>query len=540
MTALDRRHFLIVGASVLAASACSSSGAGDAQDKIDNPDPNLNTTGMPIVKEPVTLSFLSGRPPMTADDWNAVESMKYMEQISGVHVDFGTVPLDGVKERRNLALASGDYPGALFRTSLSAGEIAKYADQGTFISLSTLIDKYMPNLTAIMEKRPNVRKGLTFPDGNIYSLPQIYDPEFLGMRYMMKLWVRQDWLDKFGMDVPTTLDEYEAYLTSVVKENPAREGDAIGLADGAKFGDLYSTMLGTFGIGNKGTDVGSVDLDPDSGKVRFVPTADGYREMMTYLNKLYAQGLIMPDLFSTDAAKFNTLGGQGLLGSAATQTPSGFFGKEGENYVALAPLKKSSDAPQPQWHAVRSELAGIGQFVMTDRNEHPIETARWMDHFYSDEGARLFFMGIEGKSYEKRGDGYELTDDIAHNPDGKSIDDGLRPYVIYMGGRYPGYATAAYFKGVENTPQATEGSKVVQPHALEEVWPAFNYTKEEAAEMESISADIGKYASESRAAFITGQKPLTEWDAHLAQFEQMGLPRYLEIQQAALERFQAN
>lgn len=31
---------------------------------------------------------------------------------------------------------------------------------------------------------------------------------------------------------------------------------------------------------------------------------------------------------------------------------------------------------------------------MTDRCEHPIEAARWMDFWYSEEGARMFFMGL--------------------------------------------------------------------------------------------------------------------------------------------------
>ncbi len=31
---------------------------------------------------------------------------------------------------------------------------------------------------------------------------------------------RKDWLDKFGMDVPTTLDEYYAFAKAVALEDP--------------------------------------------------------------------------------------------------------------------------------------------------------------------------------------------------------------------------------------------------------------------------------------------------------------------------------
>lgn len=46
------------------------------------------------------------------------------------------------------------------------------------IKLNDLIDKYAPNFKALMEKYPVIKKGITMPDGNIYSLPTFYDPEF--------------------------------------------------------------------------------------------------------------------------------------------------------------------------------------------------------------------------------------------------------------------------------------------------------------------------------------------------------------------------
>lgn len=539
MRPITRRSALTGGAalaSTAALASCGSSDDVDTEEAIASPDDNIITdTGNPkIVEETTTVSFMTGRPPTTAETWDDVGCVKLAEETTNLHIDFGLVPLDGVNEKRNLALASGEYPEAFYRTSIATADIAKYASQGTFIPLDDLIESYMPNLSGIMKENPTIRDGLLQPDGHIYSLPQIYDPEFVGMRYMFKLWVRQDWLDRFGMAVPDSLDAYEAYLEESVNNGPKDAGKSgIGFVAGDGINTIVEALLGTFGIGNQGTDVGTVDEDPDAtGTVRFYPVTDEYRDLLTYLNKLYSQGLIMKDIFSTDAQKVNALGSQGLIGSTYTQTPAGFFGQEGEAYTAVAPLSRGEN-PDPAWHAVRSEVASIGQFAMTDRCSHPIELARWMDWWFSPEGAKAFFMGIEGESYEKVDDRYELLPEIT---EGGSIDEGLEPYALYLGGRYPGIATDTWFRGVETTEQAVEGSKLVEQYALEEVWPKFTFTEEESQMLSSVGNDISKHLDESRSAFITGKKPLSEWDDYVAQFEQMGLDEYVKAHQACYDR----
>ncbi|WP_157683325.1 extracellular solute-binding protein [Microlunatus soli] len=525
---------------MLAAAGCAGGSQDDPQTKIDEPDPNINTTGMPIAKEPVTISFMSGRPSQTADDWNTVAAMKKMEKQSGVHIDWGLVPSEGATEKRNLSLASGDYPEVIYRTGLGAVDLAKYGEQGTLIPLNTLIDKYMPNLKAILAENPDIKRGMTFPDGKIYGLPTIYDPEFASLQMQYKLWVRKDWLAKFGMKTPTTLDEYAAYLKAVKTKDPNGNGkaDEIPLTDGGEGGTLYQMLRSSFGVGNRGTSSGYLDAQPDDPTtVRFYPASDGYRDLMGYLHKLYADGLIQKDVFTNDAGKFNNLGSQDLIGSAATQSPAAFFGKVGKNYVALPPLKKTASDPVPEWNAEGSGLRGMGQFVITDKAEHPVAAARWMDYFYGDEGAKLFFLGIEGTTYQKSGTDYEFLPQIADNPDGLTVDEALKPYVIYLGGSYPGIVRESYFKGTEGSAQAVEGTKQVADHGIDEVWPGFTYGSDEATELDTISADVDKFTDESRSAFISGKKPLSDWDDYVAKFDQMGMKRYLEIQQAALDRY---
>src|SRR5690625_7588063 len=106
---------------------------------------------------------MSGRGPTTAEDWNEVGCMKEAEKLTNIHVDFGLAPSDGVGEKRNLALTSGDYPEVFYRTGIPAGDIAKYGEQGTFVPLNEPMDEHTPNRTAIRDEKPTSRQELQLP-----------------------------------------------------------------------------------------------------------------------------------------------------------------------------------------------------------------------------------------------------------------------------------------------------------------------------------------------------------------------------------------
>ena len=73
---MTRRSVLASTAALTTAAALASCGADDdgneVQEKIDNPGDNINAEGLPIVEEQVTLTFMSGRGPTTAEDRKSV------------------------------------------------------------------------------------------------------------------------------------------------------------------------------------------------------------------------------------------------------------------------------------------------------------------------------------------------------------------------------------------------------------------------------------------------------------------------------------
>lgn len=64
-------------------------------------------------------------------------------------------------------------------------------------------------------------------------------------------------------------------------------------------------------------------------------------------------------------------------------------------------------------------------------------------------------------------------------------------------------------------------------------------TAEESTEAANIYSDIETLCMESIAAFVTGDKSLDEFDAFVEEIQGMNIDGYLEIQQAAYDRYMA-
>ena len=57
---------------------------------------------------------------------------------------------------------------------------------------------------------------------------------------------------------------------------------------------------------------------------------------------------------------------------------------------------------------------------------------RFLDYGYSEKGHMLFNFGKEGESYEMKDGNPVYTDLILHNPDGLSVSDSMKKYLLAM------------------------------------------------------------------------------------------------------------
>lgn len=532
------RRAVLTGATTAAAAAlaggataCSDKDQDGSDDnlknKIQNPSSNFNAQGFPIVGEPITLQYMTARFASAAKDYNKVANWKHYRKKTNIKISWGLVPFEDQEEKRNLALNSGDYPEIFDSMGFTVRDAAKYGRQGIFVHVGDLIDKYMPNLKKWMTNDDTIRRGMTFPDGKIYGFPHIVDPDFLAMRIQFKQWIREDWLDKFDMATPTTTQEYYEFLKAVKKRRPNGKSQAIGYGDRFAGGTLRKALMGSFGVGNRGSSY--IDAEPENNeKVRFYPITDRHKALIEYLHQLYTEKLMAQNIFSIDPAKLGQAMSKGVYGSSMNQTPP----TKNFKYTPMPALKGPDN--HHAYNQVQPSLGSLGEYMITDKCKHPVEAARWLDYFYSNNGALLFFMGIEGESYKKTNNGVEYTDKI-QNAD--ALNKALAPYVTYMGVNYAGIVKEKFFKGAESSPPSIKAAKLLEPDAQMDIWPSFKFTSKEAEKLDSLADDIEKYVDESTDRFIKGDLHLNDWKKYVDKLKGMGLDEYTEIQQAAYDRY---
>ncbi|WP_062353985.1 extracellular solute-binding protein [Bacillus kwashiorkori] len=498
---------------------------------------NLNEEAFPIVKEPITLKFFTGKSAQNINsDWNDILIWNKYKEMTNVNVEWEQVQTDSLAEKRNLALAGGSLPDVFFLAAFPPLDIYKYGKQGTFIKLNDLIDKYAPNLKKLMDENPEIRKAVTFPDGNIYSLPSIVSPDFLSVRLASRPWIDQTWLDRLNMKAPETTEEFYQFLKAV-KEKGGKDVVPYG---GTSIGEFTGWIQGAFGVANRGVRNANIDVDPENPeKIRFYTISDDYKEMLEYTHKLYSEGLIEQNIFSIDWGQYLANASQGKYASTVFYDPVQLFGKDiGEKYDSLSALKGPKG--YQEFSKVSPAVSSIGNFIITKNNPNPAATVRWMDYFFSDEGARLYYMGIEGDTYEKTEDGkYVYTDKIMNSKEGLTMEQEIAKYLTWLGG-IQGIIKEEYFQGSESAPASLEAAKKIEPFVSEEIWPGFTYTEEENKFLSSTGADISKYVSEMTAKFISGETSFSEWDKYVSTVEKMGLDEYVKIQQAAYDRYRKN
>lgn len=270
--------FLSIFLAVLVVSSCSSpapsassgtsSGASSAQESSGTEQ----ETEKPVLK---VLGYNASFDPN--EDLMAEE----IEKTTGYKVEYYMLPVENADEKLNIELSSGSKYDIL---KLLSSQYFKIVGQGALLPLDDLLDEYGQNIkNAVMEE---TWKACQY-DGATYSIPLRKEYPKDVTEFIL---VREDILESIGEEVPTTLDEFYEVLCAIKEKRP----DLIPLTGpnstevmaGAS-GVLSPTINSAFGIY---TDWQEVD-----GKLTYMIENPRMEEALSFMNRLYTEGLIDPD-----------------------------------------------------------------------------------------------------------------------------------------------------------------------------------------------------------------------------------------------------
>lgn len=147
---------------------------------------------------------------------------------------------DNYSQKVDMAISSGDIPD--FIAGLSYTQYKAAIRAGLAMDISTVGDAYAsPKTKAVYNYRKELCDGLVKDNGKMYGIPSSNPTsDFLSV-----MWIRQDWLDKLGLQVPNTIEELESVAKAFAAQDPDGNNidDTVGLIGPSTEGRLYQDMF---------------------------------------------------------------------------------------------------------------------------------------------------------------------------------------------------------------------------------------------------------------------------------------------------------
>ena len=489
---------------------------------------------MPIVQEKINLTCYAVQSPQGGIA-NEAATWKRYEEMTNIHIDFVDVPQDTAPETLSTLLGSGELPDILLGFSISSNDMIKYGSAGLFADLTDVLDENAYYFNKVLEQYPGIRSGITLSDGRIYSIPHLKLGDNMRTN---KLFINPQWLEACNLEMPETFAEFEEVLYAFREYDANGNGEADEIPFLIRYRDDYfwAVMKSFFGLGNRGTAHPWVDWDYEYETLRFIPTTEQFKDLLTVAHQWYVDGIFDPELFQdTSSKQIVAKAGIGLAGAHAD-----FVTNTGSTYQEIfrcVPVLENYYG-EKTWNRYTATINNLSGMVISAKCSYVDELVKWADYFYSDEGLILYNMGIEGLTFEYDDNRKPVwLDKMINDPEGRTLTQ-MRVQYMYIQAALGIYSDETY-QGPETYWTSTELMDDYRQYLPEEVWEAFTPTLEEAEEMDYIWTDIEAYLKQNFAAFINGTRSLDEWDDYVATLESMNLDRYMELYNQQYERYAA-
>ncbi|MFD0960632.1 extracellular solute-binding protein [Paenibacillus chungangensis] len=343
--------------------------------------------------------------------------------------------------------------------------------------------------------------------GNIYAIPFANTPIGNAPR------IREDWLEELGLQMPTTLEQFEQVLEAFHFTD--KFGDnVIPLVTHLSFQQLDRAFMGLW------TEYGDHHWIDDAGNVKPAILHPGYKDYIAKLAEWYAKGYIWKEAFTQEINAINDLVAQDRVGVLATWVSVGMTGIDtllGEKPEARYNYMRTFEGPAGSAYSLRLPVRqGIAFSVNSKNAEAAIKFFNW--GVSNPTNRNIIDFGLEGKHWNWVDQNEGIIERVA----------GAEKQYSGMFSLVQGATTLG------STDRTTSG----------QLWAEFfNFTSDasivlkkpadygtiydEAKINETVPSvsDIDKLRDRWLVKFITGQEPISKWDTLLAELNKLGLDR---------------
>lgn len=335
---------------------------------------------------------------------------KKLEELTGYDVDITWVPNSSYADKVSITMASDNVPELMVIQGKDAATISN-VKKGAFWKLGDYLKDY-DNLSKYDEQ---LRLNASF-NGDTYGIYRKRDV------IRSNVAIRKDWLDKLGLKVPTTIEEFNNVLDKFTNGDPDGNGvkDTTGMVIPKWPGALntnspFDQMAVWFGAPNT-TIIKDDKVVPDF-------MTDEYMKSLDYFKVLYDKGYMNKDFAVLDSNNWDdpfVNGKTGILVDTQSRTMDklskkmvekyGDDGKHGDSYIAMV-----GDITTDAGDHILPTTGYSGMLMVPKQSvkdeKHLKKVLDFMDKLNSKDITYLLNNGIEGTYYDMKDGKYIPTTD---------------------------------------------------------------------------------------------------------------------------------
>ncbi len=444
-------------------------------------------------------------------DWTILKEIK---NRLNVELALEAVPEVDYSSRRTVVFVSGDMPDIISKTF--SYDIASYTASGKFLPISKYFDQ-MPNFSAFIKKydyMPDLENTRS-KDGNIYFLPVNCNTQRVNSHGWL---IRMDLLDEYGIELPKTFDDiYNA--TKIWKSyNP----DKYPITSRFGVNNILSKISAGFDT-IAGWSMGNMfKYDKDANDFKFAPTSDNYKTMLSWLHKMYSEGLLDVEFSTLGSTVYEERARYGeqfiMIDWIGNQNRYNLDGpiQSGNPNFNIQPFMppKGPTGVYAGGKVPKYEQGWVINAKVAERSNFT-QFLQFLDWMYSEEAAELTTFGLEGESFQVLADGR------------KEYIDFTRDYTVEMGinqncltvRRDDDFFASNKTQYVIDLFTQMDKEGVFKPQD-----PSLKLSDQEKDEESLYRSSLQDYVDQMTLEFIFGRTSLDKWPDFVAECEAKGRP----------------
>lgn len=459
------------------------------------------------------------------------------EKLTNVHVSFSTASNETLADQFGLMVASGDYPDLCSNVTTNyGGGLNKALADEFIVDLTDEMTEHAPDYLSFISEEDEIHKSVVNDDGRYLAIYQVASEAVVSQGWV----IRTDYLEQVGMDMPKTIDQWEAVLTAF--------RDQLGLSDPMLLRPNLESIASAWSAADYMAEASNpmnyaTWLYNENGTVKSVFLEDGYRSFLEKLAQWYDTGLVNRDFVSRGGERDNAYKSVYYSGQAGIFYCNNLSDMNLQNFegdqVALSPMPypvlKEGDVNQ--FGAKRDRIRNASISVTTGCENVPL-ALRWLNFWFTEDGVNLANYGIEGKSWEYGSDGkWTYTDLVLNNPDGMSEFEArslfslanTMPTKLDPTRETTGYGDWEWDCVDTWANSSTAAYRIPSAVALDE---------EESETYNAYATDIETYAMENLLKFVTGEQDISsQYEEFQNVCRELGTEECIAAYQGAVTRF---